>query len=363
LTWKKINQNHKGRSDIFGGDDIDKISSMFGGTADVDTLDINSPTVIRDDKLLFRNPANTFAYSISSNAIAADRNISLPVMTTNQTFLMANEIQAVNNKTLVNCSFDSLEAPISRFGGDPILRRWGAIFPKNQAASLSGVASFEGIMSSHTLRNPNATPECDYMFPGDWYGYNGQFIRLENTSTDGDWCGIVSPSSGQGICRMSHGGRIRLRWNQEDSNFASFWCGLSSNAAAAPLDDANPLGNSDSGLLIGNNTQTGVFGEVVVYHNGDGTAPHQTTIVSGSDLQMDAQVFNDLDIRWWNDSTGLHATAAVKSAIPSGSLFTAELVPVDLPAANTNLFFHCHLINTGADSQALGIAGMWMESL
>lgn len=364
MTWKKLNNDHFGRKNTFGGKDIDKISSVFDGTEDIDVIDINSSTTVRSGKFKFRNPANTFSYAVTPSAITADRVVTMPKLTNNQTFLFQNAVQTMTNKTFgSNCQFDATAAPVSRFAIDTTVMRWGTIFPLNAAQTTTGVAAREGMLSKHTIRNPNGNPTVDRMWPGDWYGYGGQFIRLENTTSNGEWCGIVSPTTGTGLCRMSHDGLIRMRWNQEDPNFASFWCGLSSNASAAPLNKFNPLSSTESGIFIGNAWQSGLWAFEADWHNGNGSSPNKAVIVSGSKLALGSQVFNDLQIKWYHDLTGLHATASVSSSAAGSSVYTISLHQSSLPAESTDLYFHCHLINSvPGDSQVLGIGGIWIES-
>lgn len=359
MTWKKINTGHKGRTDVFGGNDIDKISDALGGTTVTDTLDINSSTTVRNGKLKFPNPANSFNYIISPSAITANRNITLPTLLTNGSFLMQDSAQIMTSGILNNCSFDATAIPTSRFAGDPILSRWGTIFPRNLTATETGVASFEGILSAHTLRSPFAAPAAKYYFPGDWVGYHGQWIQLENTATVDEYCGVISPTTGLGICRMSHDGRIRVRWAQ-NGNDAAFWCGLSSSSSA-PLNKDNPLGNSQSGIVIGN-TAFATDTEVV-YHNGDGTSPHRTTLADSTEIATGQDIFKDMDIKWSTDEDGLYATAAIAHTATRDATYTGILTQADLPAANTDLYFHCHLVNaTNTNSEFFSLAGIWIES-
>lgn len=351
--------SHKGRADVFGGNDIDKISDALGGNAISDNLDFNSQTTVRNGKLKYRNPANTFQYTITPSAITANRNITLPTLTTGQTFLTQDGIQTMTGSTLSNCEFDPLGLPTSRFVSDPNQNRWGAIFPRNTTATAAGVASFEGMLSQHTLRSPFANPTAEWYFPGDWVGYHGQWIHLENTATVDEYCGVISPTTGVGLCRMSHDGRVRVRWAQ-NGNDAAFWCGLSSSTSA-PLNKDNPIGNSQSGIVIGN---TSFASETeTVYHNGDGTSATRETLADGSVIATGQDIFKDMDIRWWTDEDGLHATASIAHTGTRDAIYSDTLITSELPASSTNLYFHCHLVNaTSSNSEYFSLAGVWVES-
>ncbi len=57
-------------------------------------------TTFKDNRLLINNPADTFAYTIIGAAIAAARNVTLPLLTGNDTFVTEAFIQTMTNKTL-----------------------------------------------------------------------------------------------------------------------------------------------------------------------------------------------------------------------------------------------------------------------
>ena len=86
MTWKVVTPSFTGDAQHFGGDDgLNKVSNLFNGVLDVDTVDINSGFTIRSSKGKIRNPANTFSYIIVGAAILADRNITLPLLAANDT--------------------------------------------------------------------------------------------------------------------------------------------------------------------------------------------------------------------------------------------------------------------------------------
>jgi parallel beta helix pectate lyase-like protein len=70
MVWKKIPAGDTGTADIFGGDDMNKISDAYSGI-DVDDFDINSDIQFRQDKHQIRNSANTFGHKHRSLASAA----------------------------------------------------------------------------------------------------------------------------------------------------------------------------------------------------------------------------------------------------------------------------------------------------
>jgi len=99
MTWKVINISNPGTSIKFGADDTDKINKGFSGI-DVDDYDINSDYFFRNGKLHIRNPANTFSYNVIPSAITADRNVTEPLLTSNDTRVYQAFSQTLTNKTI-----------------------------------------------------------------------------------------------------------------------------------------------------------------------------------------------------------------------------------------------------------------------
>lgn len=114
MTWKIVNNADIGTADIFGGDDGDKMSQLFSGITIADKVDINSGWQFRDDRLEIRNPANTFSYIVSTNAITANRTLNLPLITGTDTVAVLGLAQTFSNKILdATCSFSgALDATI-----------------------------------------------------------------------------------------------------------------------------------------------------------------------------------------------------------------------------------------------------------
>lgn len=362
MTWKKLNNSQFGTADVFGGGDIDKISKLFDGTGDVDNVDINSNTTIRADKFKFRDPTNSFSYTITPSAITADRVLTLPLLPeSSHTFLFENATQDVTNKTLLNNIFEGPTTGVSGFVGDPALMRWGAVFPVNAAETAAGVAAREGMLSGHTIRNPNGNPIVEWSdLTAD--GYEGETIRLQNTTSSGEYCGLISPTGGgTGILRMSHDGRIKVRWAQDDNTKAAFLCGLHSSSAS-PLNATTPMATTASGILMGN-TPADTDSYRMWVHNGDGTAPVDLHVVGPPNVALGLGEFRDLEIWWYHDGTGLHAKMTMNASdVPDLAPYRIEHA-ANLPAESTNLYFHCQLINTTTSAERFNLASIWIESL
>jgi len=102
LTFKIVAVSDNGDSTHHGSDSIDKINKYLAATADPDgdVVDIVTNTTWRNQVPRFRNPANTFAYILNTSAVAADRNITLPLLTADDTFTFITFAQTLKNKTL-----------------------------------------------------------------------------------------------------------------------------------------------------------------------------------------------------------------------------------------------------------------------
>jgi len=85
-----------------GGTDLEWSTPTAGG--DVGSAQSNTfgdfDQIFRSGRLDVRNPANTFSYSITGSAIAADRAVTLPLLTAGDTFLMEAFAATMTNKTI-----------------------------------------------------------------------------------------------------------------------------------------------------------------------------------------------------------------------------------------------------------------------
>jgi len=115
-SWKEATDTTTGDATKFGAPDgLNKNNQLFNGDLNVDNVDINSPWFFRSQKCYFLNTAGTFGFLIdSSAAIVADRTLTLPLLTADDTFLFASFAQSISNKKIGNY-LDSVEiaAPAS----------------------------------------------------------------------------------------------------------------------------------------------------------------------------------------------------------------------------------------------------------
>ena len=102
MTFKRVTSAVAGDTTHFGGLDVNKFSDYLGGTdiGGSETVDVATLTAFRDSKFSLRNPANTFSYVFVPSAIGANRNITLPLLTGNDTAVTQDFTQTVTNKTI-----------------------------------------------------------------------------------------------------------------------------------------------------------------------------------------------------------------------------------------------------------------------
>ena len=97
---KKVNNSDAGTADLVGGNDWDKLEDYFSGTDITTAADINTETRFRSGKRKLRNPANTFSYSEVGSAIVANRNVTEPLLTGDDTRVYQAHTQTLTNKTV-----------------------------------------------------------------------------------------------------------------------------------------------------------------------------------------------------------------------------------------------------------------------
>lgn len=196
MTWKKVNQSDAGTASKFGGNDVDKISDAFSGT-DVDDIDMNCDFTARDNKLHYRNPANTFSYNIRTSAIAANRDVTEPLLTSNDT-----RVYQAHTQTLTNKTFDIRDNSfISRENSYLIFKDGSTYYARN---GTTGALTSNSAFSTLFQNIINAIPTRDdtvftkiKIAPGTY--------DINTTITIADKYNLSIQGSGMGITRLQAG--------------------------------------------------------------------------------------------------------------------------------------------------------------
>jgi hypothetical protein len=337
MTWKKVINSDPGDADHFGGNDIDKISDLFSGVADVDTLDINSNTTFRDQKFRARNPANTFSYIVGTSAITANRQATLPLLTADDTFVFANAIQTITNKTFNGVTVDfGGTLPIGT-AGDPTALRWGTYQPLGAGTSNSTVGVLDGILGGHTGTGGGTASNAHDSTEG--------FIVSHTTAaSSGTIAGIADPGGSPGIITRSKAVRLNIRWKASSTTTTRLYMGFS-NLATLPVSDT-VLGTADSGIIMGFNTALSNF--TIWGNDGSGTAGAYDTGIA-----KDAN-FHTMEISW--------AASGNVTAYLDGVLEATISSAADLPAVATDLHCHIQIQTASATGRTVSFKGVWLES-
>ena len=136
MVWKVINISNPGTSSQYGADDTDKINKLLRGDTDVDTVNIDSPFQIEDDKFKLWNPANTFLYTFSTSAIIANRTITVPLLSSGDTLAFNKFVATFENKTLdsscIISSAGSLPSVVAREDASNSYDDFDQIFKDNR---------------------------------------------------------------------------------------------------------------------------------------------------------------------------------------------------------------------------------------
>jgi hypothetical protein len=114
VNFKLVNNSDSGTTNKHGGNDVDRYSQLLNGLPDIaPNLDINTQMRIRSGRLELRNAANSFSYKIVGSALAADRNLIIPLLTGDDTLVTLNLAQELTNKVISGASNTITDIPDS----------------------------------------------------------------------------------------------------------------------------------------------------------------------------------------------------------------------------------------------------------
>jgi hypothetical protein len=169
MVWKLINVDSPGHSELYGGDDIKKIMKFLSGydlkiTDPTDDINIDTETSFSSEKLRIKSPTTGFNYIIRGQDIAADRIISLPLMTDDGEISLSAS-GAVNDwgafmQTFRNQNIQFLN-PANTFGyvlnTSAILDNRGITLPLLTADDTLVFANHTQTLANKTLTSPTIT--------------------------------------------------------------------------------------------------------------------------------------------------------------------------------------------------------------
>lgn len=221
----------------------------------------------------------------------------------------------------------------SQLQASPLFGKWGAFQPAGNTGTL------DGLLQQHTLVG---TGGISTAFSA---GQNVLGTNFGTGTTANANAGVVSPTTGVGIGRLSVRGRLRsICLNNSGSVSSSrFYFGVTSNTTL-PISDS-PLATTDSGIILGyNSTDTNW---VVRTCNGGGTV---TTTSLTNTVAKDLN-FHTVEINWV-------AGATTVNVLLDNVLTT---VSTTLPATTTNLFFNEVIQNSTTTQKFLFLQAAFIE--
>jgi hypothetical protein len=295
LTRKILNNNDPGDSTHAGGNDFDYINNLLTGVdqSGADPVTMATTWQFKNQKAQFINPASTFNYVLNTGAITGTRNISLPALTADDTFMFVNAGQAAYG-------FDNFPSVVK----DGQVNVLG-----NNTAALDGILNNGSIVGAGSLTSTYNTTE-------------GMTLACATTATGNLNAGFVASATGIGQGRTLTNMRFTARQAASATTTVRQYVGLTS-AATLPISDT-PLANGDSGILVGY-ISTDANWQIF---NNDGSGAAVKTQITGP-IATDAN-FHTIDITI--PAGGASATVTLDG--------TSVVVGSRLPATTTNLFYN-----------------------
>ena len=102
MVWKELDKSSPGSGTKFGSDDIDKISKLFNGDAAVDTVTLDSNIIFMSGRIKLRSTGAAIDYTIVHPSGTTARNLSVPTVGQDDTFVMVTQAQTLVGKTLTS---------------------------------------------------------------------------------------------------------------------------------------------------------------------------------------------------------------------------------------------------------------------
>lgn len=309
MTRKICNNSDPGDSTHMGGNDTDYINNLFLGQdqSASDPVIMATTWQFKNQKCQFFNPASTFNYIVNTGAILSNRNITLPVLTADDTFVFANADQYIDG-----------------YDATPDIKKTFSIYT-NGTNNLF----FNGI--SNGTHNTAGTLTSAYDTT------EGGVVGFATAASANVNAGVISTNSGIGIGRTLTSIFLKSRQAANATTSVRFYMGLTS-ANTLPISDT-PLANTDSGVLVGYTSADTTWQTI----NNDGTGAMVKTQITGP----------------INTDTAYHT---IQISIPAGGASatvtldnTSVVLNSRLPATTTNLFFNCVAQTTTTTARTLNL--------
>ena len=223
----------------------------------------------------------------------------------------------------------------------PMVERTGYWIPAG-GTTFATVGSLGGMLSQHAA--PASVGAMSNIFDTT----DGVLIQMASGATSGNAAGIISPTAGVGVGRRLFGARAATRAKIDSTATSKFLFGFTSNSTLPVAAATQPLGTTESGVIVGFvETGTGST-NWTIWHN-DGATSVTADNVSGP-IAKDANM-HSIEINW--PASG-NVTVLFDNVV--------QTVTVDLPALTANLFFNMVAVTTTTTARTLSTEGAWIEA-
>ena len=297
------------------------IDCKLHGNGDIDTF-------FKDNTLRINNPADSFAYRIIAAAIAADRSITLPLLTADDTAVTQAFAQTLTNKTIDARSNTKVNVAVN-----PLVKRWGAAQPSTVATAV-GCMNFTGILGGHVgTAGGSASVTFDTT--------EGVIANYISAASSGVQVGVVAPNAVGSTCRRLFGCKMSARVKIDSTTTARMYVGFA-NAAVAISD--SPIGSGVPGVLVG---FTAAATNFEIYQN-DATGTMTTTAITGP-IAKNAN-WHTIEINW--------AASGNVDVVFDG---TTQTLSSNIPLTTNDLFFNAVAQTSAATARTLSVHSIWIE--
>lgn len=325
--------------------------------------------IFRSGRIKIRNPADNQSYSLVGSAIAAARNITLPLLTADDTLVTLAFAQTLTNKTLTTPTISSilnsgtLSLPtgtdtlvarattdtltnktisassntINRVSQDPFVKRTGAVVPTPSATTTAtAVGTAVRALKEHVLTGAGTnTTSFDTT--------EGLVANFVATATGGLNIGIVSPVSTTPLCRTLFNGYMRFRGKIDSTTSSRFYVGFV-GVNTLPISDT-PMASAVPGVMVGWSSTDTLW---TIYQN-DNVGTVTKTNITGS-IAKDAN-YHTIEISWGNSATSIDVTFdGVNQNLSS-----------NIPLTTSDLWFNAVGQTTTTTARTFSVHSTWTE--
>lgn len=320
--WRVVSTVLAGDSAEYAVNDFKNLFNlMIGGNQSNVIIGSTNKWTFKDNIAQFQNPAGTFEYTIRTSAITADRDLTIPLITANDTFALLGLAQIFNNKTI-----DAGLNTIQRVRRHPRIKKTGEYLCNSPIVNANGL--LEDLQSVGTITHA-LTAIGSYNWFSSGTALNA-YAGVYRFGTIGLTRRSYSPMIIQDIALPIHGSNCRYMF------------GFSSYNSFFPTS-GDPFGSADSGVFIGwRETDTNIM---IFVNDGTGVMPAAVDTgqpVPASDLVQKTWMIemSVTDIKW----------SIMNASVPEAVLATGTITS-RIPALTTNLWFQSLVQNTSTTSK------------